>query len=62
MKCDHCKKKLKLSEQIKCKCAGIFCSRHRFTGDHNCGFDFKAERKEALTKELKKHFRKLEEI
>lgn len=36
VKCSLCKKKVKLHEQIKCKCNLIFCPNHRLCHQHNC--------------------------
>jgi len=36
IKCDFCNKKLKLHEQIKCKCEKMFCSKHLSCFSHNC--------------------------
>jgi len=35
-KCYLCKKKVKLHEQILCKCNHIFCPHHRLCHSHNC--------------------------
>jgi predicted nucleic acid binding AN1-type Zn finger protein len=39
--CEGCKVRLLLTDTT-CKCGTRFCSKHRFAGDHNCGFDYKA--------------------
>lgn len=44
----ECNKKLRLAEQIECKCSLFLCIRHRFTADHNCTFDYKKEQKNKL--------------
>jgi hypothetical protein len=36
IKCHFCKKKVKLHEQITCKCKHIFCPQHRLCHSHNC--------------------------
>lgn len=38
IRCNHkeCKKKLKLHEQIQCKCGKMFCINHRNYASHNC--------------------------
>lgn len=52
MKCAHCKKKLKLLEEAnKCRCGGVYCSTHLFSGNHACKFDYQAFGKEQLEKQ-----------
>lgn len=36
IKCYFCNKKVKLHEQIICKCNYIFCPLHRLCHQHNC--------------------------
>lgn len=36
MKCFKCKKKVKLLEQIPCKCNHVFCPLHRLCHQHDC--------------------------
>lgn len=40
--CHYCSKKIKLVEQIQCKCGHYFCSLHRHFDVHKCKFDYKA--------------------
>lgn len=40
-----CKKKLSLVDlERKCKCEKIFCQKHRAINNHNCSFDYKANK------------------
>ena len=36
MKCYKCKKKVKLHEQLPCKCNQVFCPLHRLCHQHDC--------------------------
>jgi hypothetical protein len=38
IRCDYpnCKKKLKLYEQIKCRCNKMYCLNHKSYSNHNC--------------------------
>ena len=45
-----CSKKLRLSEQIGCKCGLFFCLRHRYRQIHNCTHDHKTEWKLLIQK------------
>jgi hypothetical protein len=40
-RCATCKKKLGLTG-FTCRCGGLFCSIHRYSDKHQCGFDYKA--------------------
>jgi len=40
-RCLTCKKKLGLTG-FTCRCGGLFCSIHRYSDKHQCGFDYKA--------------------
>merc|ERR1712071_228732 len=48
-----CKKKIGLTG-FECRCGGLFCSIHRYANEHSCTFDYLAEGKKQLTKELPK--------
>jgi len=41
-KCDYteCAKKLKLVD-LPCRCEKRFCSKHRYSQEHDCSFDYK---------------------
>lgn len=52
-KCLKCKKKIGLTG-FECRCGGLFCSIHRYANEHSCTFDYLAEGKKQLTKELPK--------
>ena len=51
--CIVCDKKLRLSQQIKCKCGEYTCSKHMLSTLHECTFDYKQKQREKLSKELK---------
>jgi hypothetical protein len=53
MQCAHitCKKKIKLYQQIECKCKLFFCVSHRCPSIHICKFDYKHEMREKIKKE-----------
>jgi len=40
-RCLSCKKKVGLTG-FTCRCGGLFCSIHRYSDKHECGFDYKA--------------------
>jgi hypothetical protein len=44
----NCKKPLKLSDEIICRCGLFFCVIHRFFAEHSCAFDYKKEQQEKL--------------
>jgi len=48
-KCGMCKKKLGLTG-FDCRCGGLFCSTHRYSDKHNCGFDYETLGKDQLRK------------
>ncbi len=51
-RCQVCRKKLGLSGfQCKCHDKWFFCSLHRYSDQHECDFDFMAEKQEQLGKD-----------
>ena len=48
-----CKAKITLAN-VACKCNGYYCPTHRFSQSHTCSFDYSAEAKDRLTKQLVK--------
>eukprot|EP01010_Urceolus_cornutus_P001508 NODE_2055_length_656_cov_253.457990_g1611_i0.p1 GENE.NODE_2055_length_656_cov_253.457990_g1611_i0~~NODE_2055_length_656_cov_253.457990_g1611_i0.p1 ORF type:complete len:87 (+),score=7.89 NODE_2055_length_656_cov_253.457990_g1611_i0:295-555(+) len=48
--CWNCNKKVGLLG-FSCKCTYVFCAKHRYAEDHDCGFDFKQADREKLAKE-----------
>lgn len=46
-RCMSCNKKIGISG-FDCKCAGMFCSVHRYPSSHNCTFDFHTDYKKKL--------------
>ncbi|XP_037431532.1 zinc finger A20 and AN1 domain-containing stress-associated protein 7-like [Triticum dicoccoides] len=49
-RCAACRKKVGLLG-FRCRCEGTFCSVHRYSEKHDCGFDYKA----AGQKQIAKH-------
>lgn len=47
-RCWTCNKKIGLLG-FKCKCDFTFCSEHRYSDQHACSFDYKAQGKQLLT-------------
>ncbi|KAJ6894619.1 hypothetical protein NC652_028397 [Populus alba x Populus x berolinensis] len=39
-RCHFCRRKVGLTG-FKCRCIYPFCSQHRYSGKHNCVFDYK---------------------
>lgn len=48
-RCLTCKKKVGLTG-FTCRCGGLFCSIHRYSDKHVCGFDYKALGAEEISK------------
>ncbi|KMZ59706.1 Zinc finger A20 and AN1 domain-containing stress-associated protein [Zostera marina] len=48
-RCSFCNKKIDLMG-YKCRCDDVFCSVHRYSDKHNCGFDYKTLAKDAIAK------------
>lgn len=48
-RCGACKKKVGLTG-FTCRCGGLFCSIHRYSDKHECGFDYKAMGAEEISK------------
>jgi len=46
-RCWTCQKKVGLTG-FECRCAFVFCGKHRYSDQHNCDFDYKAEQKKLL--------------
>ena len=53
-RCGKCNKKLGVLGGWDCRCGGKFCSFHRYSDTHGCDFDYKAENKDKLGKDLGK--------
>lgn len=49
-RCFKCSKKLRLAQQMSCKCEYVFCSEHRYADMHDCDFDYAADAKDKLRK------------
>lgn len=50
-RCSLCRKKLGLLE-YKCKCGNIYCITHLHAENHKCSFDYQAEAKQQLKKQI----------
>ena len=48
--CNICNKKLKITNEFKCKCNLFFCRLHRFPEEHQCNIDYKNQGKEVIEK------------
>jgi hypothetical protein len=47
---EYCRRKLGLIG-FRCRCGDMFCSEHRYSDRHDCGYDYKAAGKEAIARE-----------
>ena len=50
-RCNVCKKRLLLTS-MACRCGLKFCDMHRYPEEHECSYDYKAEGRKALEKQL----------
>uniref|UniRef100_A0ACD5WB71 Uncharacterized protein n=1 Tax=Avena sativa TaxID=4498 RepID=A0ACD5WB71_AVESA len=48
-RCVTCRKKVGLLG-FRCRCEGTFCSVHRYSDKHDCGFDYKTAGREQIAK------------
>uniref|UniRef100_A0ACD5X9L6 Uncharacterized protein n=1 Tax=Avena sativa TaxID=4498 RepID=A0ACD5X9L6_AVESA len=48
-RCATCRKKVGLLG-FRCRCEGTFCTVHRYSDKHHCGFDYKAAGQEQIAK------------
>jgi hypothetical protein len=40
-RCIECRCKISLIDrELRCKCGGVYCIKHRFSVDHSCKYDF----------------------
>jgi predicted nucleic acid binding AN1-type Zn finger protein len=46
-RCTTCRKKVGLLG-FRCRCEGTFCSVHRYSDGHSCGFDYKTAGQEQI--------------
>ena len=51
MKCFKCNRKIKLVNQISCRCNNVYCRIHKYPEDHSCSFNYKEFGKAALLKQ-----------
>ncbi|KAF5760950.1 putative transcription regulator A20-like family [Helianthus annuus] len=49
-RCSGCRKRVGLSG-FRCRCGDLFCSEHRYSDRHDCGYDYKAVGREAIARE-----------
>lgn len=49
-RCWSCGKKVGFTG-FRCRCGDLFCSEHRYSDRHACGFDYKAAGREAIARE-----------
>jgi len=47
IRCEKCSKKLGLTA-IRCRCGLKFCSKHRYSDQHDCAFDYKTHGRKEL--------------
>ncbi|XP_051177815.1 zinc finger A20 and AN1 domain-containing stress-associated protein 7-like [Lolium perenne] len=48
-RCATCRKKVGMLG-FRCRCEGTFCSVHRYSDKHDCGFDYKTAGRETIAK------------
>ncbi|KRT80796.1 hypothetical protein AMK59_5139, partial [Oryctes borbonicus] len=48
MRCEHCNKRLNITNIYNCRCGRIFCSQHRYSEVHDCKYDYKTEGRKIL--------------
>jgi hypothetical protein len=48
-RCATCRKKVGMLG-FRCRCEGTFCSLHRYSDKHDCGFDYKTAAREKIAK------------
>ncbi|KAM0010364.1 putative transcription regulator A20-like family [Helianthus debilis subsp. tardiflorus] len=49
-RCSGCRKRVGLTG-FRCRCGDLFCSEHRYSDRHDCGYDYKAVGREAIARE-----------
>ncbi|XP_010465038.2 PREDICTED: zinc finger A20 and AN1 domain-containing stress-associated protein 5-like [Camelina sativa] len=49
-RCSGCRKKVGLTG-FRCRCGELFCSEHRYSGRHDCSYDYKTAGREAIARE-----------
>ncbi|KAM0828523.1 hypothetical protein ACQ4PT_067484 [Festuca glaucescens] len=47
-RCAACGRKVGLMG-FKCRCGGVFCGEHRYSDRHNCGYDYRAAGRDAIS-------------
>ncbi|OAG31849.1 hypothetical protein NEDG_00324 [Nematocida displodere] len=51
MFCKRCLVHLRITNCFSCKCSGVFCSKHRYSDEHGCTYDYQLENRLRLEKE-----------
>ncbi|KAK1266265.1 Zinc finger A20 and AN1 domain-containing stress-associated protein 1 [Acorus gramineus] len=49
-RCGWCRRRVGLTG-FRCRCGELFCGEHRYSDRHVCGFDYKAEAREAIARD-----------
>jgi hypothetical protein len=47
-RCAACGRKVGLMG-FECRCGGVFCGEHRYSDRHDCGFDYRAAGRDAIS-------------
>ncbi|XP_047319459.1 zinc finger A20 and AN1 domain-containing stress-associated protein 5-like [Impatiens glandulifera] len=49
-RCSGCRRKVGLTG-FRCRCGELFCSEHRYSDRHDCGYDYKAAGRDLISRE-----------
>ncbi|XP_057956294.1 zinc finger A20 and AN1 domain-containing stress-associated protein 5-like [Malania oleifera] len=49
-RCSGCNRRIGLMG-FRCRCGNLFCSEHRYSDRHDCGFDYKAAGRAAIARD-----------
>lgn len=41
--CSKCRKKLRVTAVFECKCGSHYCGAHRYSDEHGCRYDYRAQ-------------------
>ena len=52
-KCKCCNKKVPLTT-FPCRCGGLYCSKHSFSTEHSCKYDYRADSMKNLSSIMEK--------
>ncbi|KAH1016258.1 hypothetical protein HUJ04_007512 [Dendroctonus ponderosae] len=50
-RCNHCNKRLNITNIYDCRCGKIFCSQHRYSEVHSCTYNYKTEGRKLLERQ-----------